>query len=94
MEALPLADEVLQVPSTAVLHDDVDILLVPLERWRRQERGREKEVGEGGAGKGGDREGSGRGRRGIEEREGRGRWKREGEGEGRRVDYRCGGQEV
>ena len=62
MEALPLADEVLQVPSTAVLHDDVDILLVPLERWRRQERGERrkweregqgregtgKEVGEGG----------------------------------------------
>ena len=59
-EASPLVDEMLQVSSTAVLHDNVDVVLVPLEGGRGGRGGE----GRGGGGEGEGRGGEGRGRRG------------------------------
>ena len=76
-EASPLVDEMLQVSSTAVLHDNVDVVLVPLGGGRGG-RGREGE----GEWRGREGEGRGGGQGEREEERGRGEEERGGEEDG------------
>lgn len=61
-EASPLVDEMLQVSSTAELHDNVHVVLVPLEGGEGRGGGqgkREEERGRGEEERGGEEDGSG-----------------------------------